>query len=51
MKWKAFIPDALLVAGAGALSCGAWMVYAPAGFIVAGLLLIGGGFLASRRAG
>lgn len=34
------IPDALLIAGAASLSYGAWLVFPPAGFMVAGLLAI-----------
>lgn len=36
---KKYAPDALIVAGAAAVSYGAWSVYEPAGFIVAGLLM------------
>jgi hypothetical protein len=32
--------DATGIAGAGLVAYGAWRIYAPAGFIVAGLLLI-----------
>jgi hypothetical protein len=42
------IPDTLLVAGAGSVAYGAWLVYAPAGFITAGVLLLVAGVLASR---
>lgn len=42
------IPDALLVAGAAMLSYGAWLVYAPAGFLVGGSLMLGGGYLIAR---
>ena len=44
------LPDAMMVAGAGAVSYGAWLVSQPAGFVVGGLLLLLGGFLAARRA-
>lgn len=40
--------DATGLAGAGLISYGAWRVYEPAGFIVAGLLLLCGVALASR---
>jgi hypothetical protein len=42
------VPDALLLAGAGSLSYGAWLIYPPAGFLVAGALLLAAGVLASR---
>jgi hypothetical protein len=44
-------PDAMLLGGAAAVSYGAGLVYAPAGFIVGGVLLLVGGYRASRRAG
>jgi hypothetical protein len=34
------IPDVFLIAGAGAISYGAWLIYEPAGFVVAGLLAL-----------
>jgi hypothetical protein len=34
------LPDALLVAGAVAVSFGSWLAYPPAGFIVAGALAL-----------
>lgn len=37
---KKLLPDALLVAGAAAVSYGAWLAYPPCGFIVGGALLI-----------
>lgn len=37
---KALAPDVLLLAGAASLSYGAWLAWPPAGFIVAGALLI-----------
>lgn len=43
-------PDALLIAGAGGVAYGAWLVYAPAGFIVGGLLAMAAGWLESRSA-
>lgn len=42
------VPDALMVAGGGAVSAGAGMVYAPAGWMVGGALLIVAGVLAAR---
>lgn len=52
-SWKlwlyATLPDVLAVAGAGLCSYGAWSIYPPAGYITAGVLLISGAVLASRR--
>lgn len=47
-KIAGFLPDFLLVGGAAALAYGAWLVYAPAGFIVGGLLALVGGVILSR---
>lgn len=41
------LPDVLMVAGAGAISVGAGMVYLPAGWIVAGLFALAAGVLTS----
>lgn len=49
-NWKAWLPDTLMVLGGTALAYGAGLVYLPAGFIVAGALLIVGGILAERSA-
>jgi hypothetical protein len=43
-------PDALMLAGAGAVSYGAGLVYAPAGWIVAGLFALVGGVILARGA-
>lgn len=43
-------PDSLLLAGAGCVSYGAWLIYPPAGFIVGGLLLLVGGYLGAGKA-
>lgn len=43
-------PDGLLLGGAAAISYGAWLIYAPAGFIAGGALLIAGGVLMARGA-
>jgi len=43
-------PDTLLMAGAGCVSYGAWLIYPPAGFIVGGLLLLVGGYLGASKA-
>lgn len=42
------LPDVLMVAGAGAISVGAGMVYLPAGWIVAGLFTMAAGYLSAR---
>lgn len=42
------VPDALLISGAVLIAYGAWLIYPPAGFITAGLLLLVAGVLASR---
>ena len=41
--------DGLLLAGVALLSYGAWLVYAPGGYIVAGAICFIGGVIASRR--
>lgn len=43
-------PDTLLMAGAGCVSYGAWLIYPPAGFIVGGLLMLVGGYLSASTA-
>lgn len=50
-KLVSLLPDGLLLLGVGALSYGASLIYWPAGFIVAGLLALGGGVLLSRSSG
>lgn len=42
------VPDLLMLSGATSLAYGAWLIYPPAGFLVAGLLLLVAGVLASR---
>lgn len=42
------IDDLLYIAGGALLSYGAYETFRPAGFVVAGLLLIGMGLLAAR---
>jgi predicted tellurium resistance membrane protein TerC len=42
--------DITILAGAGLLSYGAWLVYVPAGYLVAGALLLVAGLAASRAA-
>jgi hypothetical protein len=43
-----WLPDALMLGGAGATSYGARLIYAPAGWIVAGILMACMGFLLAR---
>jgi hypothetical protein len=49
----AALPSLLLdlvgLAGAAAIGYGAWMIYAPAGFITGGCLLLAGTLLVARR--
>lgn len=47
---KKVMPDVLLVLGAGSLSYGAWSAWPPAGFLVAGVLLIVAGLQIARAA-
>lgn len=42
-------PDALMVAGAAAMSYGAGLVYLPAGWMLAGVFTIAAGVLGARR--
>lgn len=42
------LPDTLMLAGAGGLSYGAWLIYEPAGFLVGGVLTLVGGILCAR---
>jgi hypothetical protein len=48
-KLTAILPDALIIAGAAALSFGAWLLHPAAGFITAGVLLVSGGVVAGRK--
>lgn len=41
--------DGSIVAGGCLLSYGAWLIYAPMGFVVPGVLLLGAGLLGARR--
>ena len=41
-------PDAVVAAGAGITAYGAWLVYAPAGYLIAGALLMTAGVMAAR---
>jgi hypothetical protein len=42
------LPDALMVAGAAAVSYGAWAIYPPAGYIVGGVIMAGAGWLVAK---
>lgn len=39
-----WVPDALMVSGAGAVSAGAGLIYQPAGWIVGGLFALAAGY-------
>lgn len=43
-----WLPDVLAVAGSAGLAYGAWLVYAPAGFLVAGALALCAGVMLAR---
>lgn len=45
------ILDAAFVTGACAVAYGAWAIYAPAGYIVGGAMLMGVSFLAAVKRG
>lgn len=45
---KKVLPDILLLLGAGSLSYGAWLAWAPAGYLVAGVMLLGAGIQLAR---
>jgi hypothetical protein len=44
----AFVRDLLGIGAVGSIAYGAWMIYAPAGFIVGGMLVLVGVFLLER---
>lgn len=44
-RFKNIISDLLIVIGLEAVTVGAWMIYRPAGWLVAGIALIGFGWL------
>lgn len=44
MKQYQYLPDVLLIAGAAAVSYGAWSAWPPAGFMAGGFLLLVAGF-------
>lgn len=43
-----FLPDALMLGGAGGVSYGAWLVYGPAGYVVGGLFALVAGVVLAR---
>ncbi len=47
-RLKSAQPDALMVAGACAVSYGIWMIYPPAGFVVGGVFLLVAGWLLAK---
>jgi hypothetical protein len=55
MKPAELLRDLAGVAGAGAVSYGAWLAWPPAGFIAGGAILVGGALLhalgTGRKAG
>lgn len=52
-QFRAALPvlvrDAVGLGGAGLVAYGTWLVYQPAGFIVAGILLLLGAWLAAVK--
>lgn len=44
------LPDVAVLLGAGLVSYGAHMIYAPAGFIVGGIFMMLGGIFVARSA-
>lgn len=47
---EAWVPDALMLAGAGTIAYGAGLVYLPAGFVVGGAFALTAGWLLARSA-
>ena len=45
---KRLLPDVTLLLGAGSLSYGAWLAWAPAGYLVAGMMLLAAGIQLAR---
>ena len=41
--------DAIGLAGCGLIVIGIWQIYAPASFVIAGLMLLAGAWLIARR--
>lgn len=48
-RWKALVPDFLLVAGAASVSYGAWLFHPSLGFVVAGAITIFAGLKTAGR--
>lgn len=48
VKVASWTPDVLMVVGAASVSYGSGLVYMPAGFIVAGILAAGAGYLIAK---
>jgi hypothetical protein len=42
------LPDLLLVMGAGAVTYGCWLAYAPAGYVIGGALAVAQGLALAR---
>lgn len=49
--WDTWVPGVLLLFGAAALTVGAALIYAPAGWITGGVLAIAGGVLGAIGGG
>lgn len=45
-----WLPDVLMVAGAGAVSTGAGLIYPPAGWVVGGVFALVAGYMTARGA-
>ena len=45
---KTYLPDLMLISGAVSISFGAWLAWPPAGYLVAGVLLIFAGLEVAR---
>lgn len=45
------LPDALMTGGAAVFSFGAWLIYPPVGYLVAGAFLLAAGWLSARSVG
>lgn len=45
-----FLPDALMICGAGGVSYAAWLVYVPAGYAVGGTFALVAGYMLARGA-
>lgn len=49
LEARGLVLDLLILSGFGLVSYGSWRIFAPAGFIVAGLLLLALGLKGIRR--